>query len=100
MVATVTATDTVDLDPHNEVTYSIVGGKYLPFHHFDCYYGFMLLGSVDRFTVGEVSGVIRLRVSPTITWDFETDPQSYSLTVRGIDFPGGTPRLRVTLVYD
>ncbi len=54
------------------------------------------LGDVSRFTVGEISGVIRLRVSPTISWDFETDPQSYSLTVRGTDFPGGTPRLQVS----
>ena len=46
--------------------------------------------------VEEGTGVIRMVVSPSVTWDFETPPNSYSLTVRGTDFPGGTPRLSVS----
>ena len=39
--------------------------------------------------------MIRLRVSPTISWDFESNLHSYTLVVRGTDFPGGTPQLQV-----
>lgn len=53
-------------------------------------------GDVSRFTVGEQSGMIRMIVSPTVMWDFETPPNSYSLTVRATDNPGGTPRLSVS----
>lgn len=59
-------------------------------------FSFILLhtGNTDRFTVGRDNGVIRLLASSSITWDYEMQPNSFSLTVRGTDFPGGSPQLR------
>lgn len=53
-------------------------------------------GDTSRFSVGEQTGVIRMVVSPAVVWDFETQPNTYTLNVRATDFPGGTPQLSVS----
>jgi len=56
----------------------------------------VVAGDVTRFSVGSQSGVVRLRGAAD-TWDYETDPNSFTVRVRATDFPGGAPRLTVSL---
>ena len=49
---------------------------------------------MNRLTVGRESGIIR--GSPTTVWDFETDPDTFTLVVRGSDFPD-TPALSLNV---
>ncbi len=53
-------------------------------------------GDVARFTVESQTGVVRLN-GPPETWDFETQPNNYMVTVRATDSPGQNPRLTVSL---
>ena len=76
LLATVSATDSVDTGDFAEVRYSEVAGD------------------VARFDLNAQTGEIR--VAPGLTWDFETEPNSFVLEVRATDNPGGTPRLNVS----
>ena len=76
LLATVTARDSVDTGNFAQVRYSKVAGD------------------VARFDLNAQTGEIR--VAPGLTWDYETEPNSFMLEVRATDNPGGTPQLTVS----
>ena len=76
LLATVVARDSVDTGNFAQVQYSAVAGD------------------VARFDLNAQTGEIR--VAPGLTWDYETEPNSYVLEVRATDNPGGTPQLNVS----
>lgn len=57
---------------------------------------FFTTGDTTRFTVGNETGIVRLVGPPQVNWDFETQANSYMITVRATDFPNGSPRLTVS----